>query len=44
MNMIQMEHETSEIDKVIGVAERAIRNCPWSGELRTLHAGIYVSD
>ncbi|CAM0141787.1 Squamous cell carcinoma antigen recognized by T-cells 3 [Umbelopsis sp. WA50703] len=39
--LFQIEHEISEVDKVIRVAERAIRNCPWSGELRTLHAGIY---
>jgi len=40
---VQMQNDAKDFDKIVSVAERAIRNCPWSGDIRTLYAGIYVS-
>lgn len=39
-----MQQDETELDKTISVAERAIRNCPWSGDLWSLYAGVFVSD
>jgi hypothetical protein len=42
--LLQMQQDESEVEKTISVAERSIRNCPWSGDLWTLYAGVFVSD
>jgi hypothetical protein len=39
-----MQQDETELDKTISVAERAIRNCPWSGDLWSLYAGVFVSE
>ncbi|KAI9288803.1 hypothetical protein BC943DRAFT_121972 [Umbelopsis sp. AD052] len=39
--LFQMQQDETELDKTISVAERAIRNCPWSGDLWSLYAGVF---
>ncbi|KAH8554229.1 hypothetical protein BGW37DRAFT_246875 [Umbelopsis sp. PMI_123] len=39
--LFQMQQDESEVEKTISVAERSIRNCPWSGDLWTLYAGVF---